>query len=44
MFKEILRNYKDVDDKANDALKGGTSSKVFGKATSNYERIMAILD
>lgn len=44
MFKEILRNYKDVDDKANDALKGGTSSKVFGKATSNYEKIMAILD
>lgn len=30
LIKQILANYKDVDDKANDALKGGTDSQVFG--------------
>ena len=30
MVKSILKNYVDVKDKANDALKGGTKSSVFG--------------
>lgn len=30
MVKSILKNYVDVKDRANDALKGGTKSSVFG--------------
>lgn len=30
VIKSILANYQDVDDKANDALKGGSQSSVFG--------------
>ena len=34
MVEGILANYQDVDDKANDALKGGTESEVFSKKAS----------
>ena len=34
MVEGILANYQDVDDKANDALKGGTESEVFAKRSS----------
>lgn len=36
----ILSEYHDVDDKANDALKGGTQSKVFGKTKSFTDQIL----
>lgn len=39
MFREILHNYQDVDDKANDALKTGTTSKIFNSEKSNMEKI-----
>lgn len=40
IVKTILANYKDVDDKANDALKGGTESSVFkNKASTREERL-----
>ena len=38
--KAILSEYHDVDDKANDALKGGTQSKVFGKTKSFTDQIL----
>lgn len=42
--ERILANYKDVEDKANDALKGGTQSEIFGKSQpSDYDKIMAAL-
>lgn len=44
MAERILSNYKDVDDKANDALKRGTESDVFKKQTSNYDKIKGVLD
>ena len=34
MIKDILKNYVDIKDKANDALKGGTKSSVFGGESS----------
>lgn len=37
----ILANYVDVDDKANDALKGGTESEVFKKKTSPLDKLKA---
>lgn len=36
----ILSDYVDVEDKANDALKGGTKSTVFGKNLSNWEKLV----
>ena len=35
----ILSDYVDVEDKANDALKGGTKSNVFAKASSNLDKL-----
>lgn len=37
--KEILKDYKDVDDKANDALKSGTESSVFASRKSNIDAL-----
>ena len=42
--ERILINYKDIDDKANAALKDGTESTVFGKADSDFDRILKALD
>ena len=43
MVTAILADYKDVDDKANDALKGGTGSSVFNKTESNLDKIKKLL-
>lgn len=43
-IEDILKNYVDVDDKANDALKGGTKSSVFKKSLSNYEKVLQAID
>ena len=42
-IEDILKNFVDVNDKANDALKGGTKSSVFTKSKSNYEKILDII-
>jgi hypothetical protein len=43
--QEILADYVDVEDKANDALKGGTDSNIFKSAEENKkERINSIRD
>lgn len=42
--ERILINYKDIDDKANAALKDGTESTIFGKAGSDFDRILKALD
>ena len=42
MIEKILNNYRDVDDKANDALKRGTDSDVFKKKESIVDRIKAL--
>lgn len=40
MMKQILNDYKDVDDKANDVLKTDTKSSVFSSAPkSNWQKI-----
>mgnify|MGYP002762185699 CR=1 FL=1 len=39
MAEDILDDYEDVDDKANQALAGGTESEVFGKKKSNMQKI-----
>ena len=39
VIEGILRNYKDIDDKANDALKAGTSSKVFSQEKSDRAKL-----
>lgn len=39
MAEDILERYVDVEDKANDALKGGTSSNIFKKAESMVDKI-----
>ena len=39
LIQTILSDYVDVQDKANDALKGGTKSSVFAKAVSNSEKL-----
>lgn len=38
-IEDILKNFKDIDDKANDALKGGTNSGVFKKSKTNFEKV-----
>jgi len=43
MIDRILQNYVDIDDKANDALKGGTDSEVFKKEKTNFEKVQDIL-
>ena len=44
MVKRILANYKDVDDKANDALKQGTESPVFQKKLSVFDQLSQNID
>ena len=39
VIEDILRDYKDVEDKANDALKDGTESEVFADTELNTDRI-----
>lgn len=34
-----LKNYKDIDDKANDALKGGSESEIFAKPKSVLDKL-----
>lgn len=43
MIEDILENYVDVDDKANDALKGGTDSDVFKKQESNWDLVKKVI-
>lgn len=40
-IENILANYVDIDDKANDALKGGTESDVFKKRVSPLDKLKA---
>lgn len=40
MIEDILRDYVDIDDKANDALKGGTESSVFDETETPWDIIM----
>ena len=42
-IEDILKDYKDVDDKANDALKGGSKSSVFMKTMTNMDKIKQAL-
>ena len=45
MAERILKDYKDIDDIANDALKGHeTKSNVFAKSESDIDKIYRILD
>lgn len=45
LIKGILKNYTDIDDKANDALKKGTESSVFGKKQdNNYDKLNKLLN
>ena len=45
MVKRILDDYVDIEDKANDALKGGTESSVFSKAKKTaYDKIKSYID
>lgn len=39
LVETILKNYKDVEDKATDALKGGSTSGVFAKTQSNMDKL-----
>lgn len=39
VIEDILKNYKDIDDKANQALKAGTKSKVLQKQSTLFDRI-----
>lgn len=39
MVERILKDYKDIEDKANDALKGGTESEVFSTAKPLSSRL-----
>lgn len=43
MIEDILENYVDVDDKANDALKGGTDSEIFKKHESNWDLVNNVM-
>lgn len=42
-IERILRNYVDVDDKATQALKGGTESEVFAKKKNVVDRLKEII-
>ena len=44
MAKSILSNYKDIDDKANDALKAETQSTVFSQTRSNWDKIQDLIN
>lgn len=41
LITTILSEYQDVEDKATDALKGGTTSDVFAKTMTNREKLAA---
>ena len=43
MIEDILEDYVDVDDKANDALKGGTDSEIFKKHESNWDIVNNVI-
>lgn len=43
MIEDILENYVDVDDKANDALKGGTDSDIFKKQETNWDIVKNVI-
>lgn len=43
MIEDILENYVDVDDKANDALKGGTDSDIFKKRETNWDLVNNVM-
>ena len=43
MIEDILEDYVDVDDKANDALKGGTDSEIFKKHESNWDIVNKVI-
>ena len=43
MIEDILENYVDVDDKANDALKGGTDSDVFKKQETPWDIVNNVI-
>lgn len=43
MIEDILENYVDVDDKANDALKGGTDSDVFKKQETPWDIVNKVI-
>lgn len=43
MIEDILEDYVDVDDKANDALKGGTDSEIFKKHESNWDLVNNVM-
>lgn len=43
MIEDILENYVDVDDKANDALKGGTDSDIFKKRETNWDIVKNVI-
>lgn len=43
MIEDILEDYVDVDDKANDALKGGTDSEIFKKHESNWDIVNKVM-
>ena len=42
MIEQILKDYVEVDDKANQALKDGTESDVFKKRESNLAKLKSI--
>ncbi len=44
MVERILSNYRDVDDKANQALKDKTESEVFKSKKSTFDTLMDLLD
>ena len=43
VIEDILKNFKDIDDKANQVLKGGTTSKVLKKETDILDAINSYL-
>ena len=43
MIEDILEDYVDVDDKANDALKGGTDSEIFKKHETNWDIVNNVI-
>lgn len=43
MIEDILENYVDVDDKANDVLKGGADSEIFKKHESNWDLVNNVM-
>ena len=43
-IEDILKNYRDIDDKANDALKRGTTSKIFQGNSSIFDKLKKALE